>query len=329
MEDVRLDLVELAPGEDAAHLRFLAEGEDVRLDAHRLVAPERARRGHAGLHLVEDQERVVLVGEVAEGGEERGAQVAVAALALDRLDEDAGDVVSGVVERLFGLRERAGLAAHRLRLVDAAAAREEHGRTFDARPREFREAGDLARVGVRQRHRVARAPVEGVLEVEHLVPDLAAVALRVVLLHLVVEGGLQGVLDGERAALHEEGVRQVLGDADAGERVDHPGHVGRVDVGVGDLVERRLLEPREERRIAGEGRVVDAERHRGVEAEEIEVRAPGDAVGEAEAERAVEVEHERQPVGEQMPPDGRADVRVVGRCGRGRGEGRQFHRCWS
>ena len=66
VEDVVRHLVDARPGHDAADLRLLAEGDDVRLDADVLDGPHRAGRAHAGLHLVEDEQELVLVGEPAQ-----------------------------------------------------------------------------------------------------------------------------------------------------------------------------------------------------------------------------------------------------------------------
>ncbi len=54
LEDVVVHLVHAAAGEDAAYLRLLPEGEDVRRHPDPLVRPERARQPDAGLDLVED-----------------------------------------------------------------------------------------------------------------------------------------------------------------------------------------------------------------------------------------------------------------------------------
>ena len=58
-----------------------------------LPAPHRAGGAEAGLHLVEDQQRLALVGDPAQGREELAAEVVVPALALDRLEDDRGDLV--------------------------------------------------------------------------------------------------------------------------------------------------------------------------------------------------------------------------------------------
>src|SRR5690606_10468432 len=83
----RVDLVETRAGGDAADLGLLGEGEDVGLDAEVLEAPPGAGGAEAGLHFVEDQQELVLVGQAPELAQELAAEVVVAALALDRLDD--------------------------------------------------------------------------------------------------------------------------------------------------------------------------------------------------------------------------------------------------
>ena len=81
-----------------------------------LVRPPLAGETEARLHLVEDEEGLVLVGEAPKLPEELGTEVIVAALALDGLDDDRGDVV-----RIA--RERASAAAIESSLALATASR--------------------------------------------------------------------------------------------------------------------------------------------------------------------------------------------------------------
>ena len=62
---------------------------------------------------------------------------------------------------------RAAASASRSRCDDVGASADRYG-DGDARPGELREARDLDRVGVGERHRVAAAAVEGVAQVQHL-----------------------------------------------------------------------------------------------------------------------------------------------------------------
>ena len=52
------------PGHDSAELDLLAEGDDVGSEAELLVAPRRTCHAGAGLHLVENEERIVAVAQL-------------------------------------------------------------------------------------------------------------------------------------------------------------------------------------------------------------------------------------------------------------------------
>ena len=80
-----------AAGDAAAEA--LGQRHDVGRDAEVLVGEPLAGAAAAGLHLVEDQQQLVLVGQLAQAGEEAGGRNADAAFALDRLDQDGGRLV--------------------------------------------------------------------------------------------------------------------------------------------------------------------------------------------------------------------------------------------
>src|SRR5215471_2798651 len=91
----------------------------------------------------------------------------VAALSLDWLGDEAGDVVRVLLERRTRLGQGTGLGG-----FDVATVRfewEGDGRYVDARPVEGREPVGLGRVGVGQRRRVTRPAVERSREVHDLV----------------------------------------------------------------------------------------------------------------------------------------------------------------
>ena len=135
--------------------------------AELLVGPRGAGHAAAGLHLVEDEQRVVRAAQLLHRLQELRAHVVVAALALDGLGDEAGDVVRVRRERGLGLRQRASLG-----LGDGGhgrvVQREVDGGHVDARPVELREEVGLDRVGVGQRERVAAAAVERLAQVQHL-----------------------------------------------------------------------------------------------------------------------------------------------------------------
>jgi hypothetical protein len=93
VEDVVLHVVDAPRDHDAADLGLLPEGEDVGLDTEVFVGPQLAGDPHAGLHLVENEQEFILVRELTQLVEELLAEVIVPAFALDRLDDEARDVV--------------------------------------------------------------------------------------------------------------------------------------------------------------------------------------------------------------------------------------------
>ena len=116
----------------------LGDGDDVGV-GHRSGEPL-AGAADAGLHLVEPEQRAVVAGDLAGGGEVRGGRDDHARLALDRLEDDGGRLVGdGPGERgLVAVRHEGDVAGQRLE----------------------RRAVRLLR---RQRERPHRAAVEGAL----------------------------------------------------------------------------------------------------------------------------------------------------------------------
>lgn len=80
---------------EAGRLRLLGEGHNVRrgLEVPVVVGPELARGANTGLHLVNDEEDVVALRDLAQAAEEGGRGVVVAALGLDGLHHDGRDRV--------------------------------------------------------------------------------------------------------------------------------------------------------------------------------------------------------------------------------------------
>ena len=123
-EDVVGELEDAVVRGEAAHLRLLAEAEQVRLDAEVLEGPHLAGDADAGLHLVEDEQHLVLVAELADGAEELGAEVVVAAFALDRLHDEGRDVVLALVRgTAWPARARPARGARRRRATSAVTGK--------------------------------------------------------------------------------------------------------------------------------------------------------------------------------------------------------------
>ena len=134
---------------------------------------------------------------------------------------------------------------------------------------------------------------------------------------LPVEGHLQRVLDGQRAAVDEEQVRQRRIAEHAGERVDEARHRHAVDVGVARLVDRGRGQLGAERLVVGQRGMVHAQRRRREEREHVEVALAGAGVDEDTSPRALDVEDEVETVGQDAAGQhvahvGRADRRDGG-----------------
>ncbi len=71
----------------------LGGGEDIGFHVKMLDRPPLAGAAHPALDLVGDEQDIVLIAKFAQGGEEAGGRDDIAALALDGLDQDAGDLV--------------------------------------------------------------------------------------------------------------------------------------------------------------------------------------------------------------------------------------------
>src|ERR1700682_1207896 len=102
LEDV-VHVIDAVVRGEPADLSLLAEAEEVRLDSHLLPAPHGPGQSDPGLNLVEDEKELELVGERSQAPEELRAEMVVAALALNRLQDQRGDVVRVVRAGLSGL----------------------------------------------------------------------------------------------------------------------------------------------------------------------------------------------------------------------------------
>src|SRR3972149_428684 len=106
VKDVLLHLVDTATREDAANLGFFSEHQDVGREAEVLIGPHFSREPDTGLHLVDDEQELVLEGELPQFAQELRPKVIVAPFALDRLDDERRDLVGVVFDRLFDLAHR-------------------------------------------------------------------------------------------------------------------------------------------------------------------------------------------------------------------------------
>ena len=84
----------------------LGQRHDVRRHPGPLVGEQPAGTPHPALHLVQDQQEIVLVAQLAQLLEEARRRGADAALALDRLDQNGGGLLADRILDLVDLAQR-------------------------------------------------------------------------------------------------------------------------------------------------------------------------------------------------------------------------------
>ena len=92
LQQLRRGAAREAGADRVAVAERLGDGGDVRRHAGALAGEHGAGAAHAGLHLVQHQQRAALVAQRAQPGQVGVVRRAYAALALDRLDQHGGDV---------------------------------------------------------------------------------------------------------------------------------------------------------------------------------------------------------------------------------------------
>src|SRR6185295_4439013 len=158
--------VEPWTGHDAADLCFFTESEQVGQHIEMFTAPVAACKARAALDLVENQQHAKLVRQLTEFAQPFAAEMIVAALALDRLDDDGRDVQRVRFEDSTN-RHLAFAFAHddvggSLRFWQGKI----DGGCRHPRPIELREMIRLTRVGVGEAECVTAAAVESACEVK-------------------------------------------------------------------------------------------------------------------------------------------------------------------
>ena len=154
----RIDLVETRPGGDTADLRLLAKGEDVRRHAVVLEAPPLTGRAETGLDFVENQQKVLGIGEVAKLLKEFTTEMIVSTLTLNGLEEDRSNVVRVVVQSGLEFSDRSLFGLDGGLEIRLGGWEVELG-VRNPRPVELGEVLRLCRIGVGQRKRVAASAV--------------------------------------------------------------------------------------------------------------------------------------------------------------------------
>src|SRR5664279_2037428 len=130
------------------------------------AAPVAASGSHAALHFVENQKHLVLVADPSQSLKPFAAEMIVAPFALDRLDDDRGDIDATLGDELHDLLLGDFLAREDVVLALRLWQREVNKWRRNAWPVELGEQVRLPRVRVGEAHGVAAASVKGVAKRE-------------------------------------------------------------------------------------------------------------------------------------------------------------------
>ena len=179
----------------------------------------------------------------------------VAALTLHGLDQDARDAVRVLFEGRFDFLAGASLFCLDV-ITDVAVRPEFNGGVVHPGPVKLGEQGDLVGHRVGQAHGVARAPVEGRVEVQNDQVVAVIDLIDAYLLGFPIKCHLKGVLHSEGATIDPEVVREALGGHAGGKGLDEVRHLRGVEIRVGRLVQGRELELRTEFLVLHPGVVV-------------------------------------------------------------------------
>src|SRR5882724_11248065 len=132
------------------------------------AAPIATGRAHPALHFIEDEEDFVFVANLSQRLQPFAPEMVIAALALDRLNDNGADVDLVLADvrpdfllRLLLTRDHIGFA---LRFWQ----RKINARTRNARPIELGEQIRFARIGVGKAHGVTAASVKRVTKMQNL-----------------------------------------------------------------------------------------------------------------------------------------------------------------
>ena len=235
-----------------------------------LVGPKNPGDAHTGLDFIIDKDDVFFVTNLAQAAGKIGPYLVVTPLALNRLNDEGGDVVWMRMQRLLDLVQ--GLPFRRLHLLhDLIGDGETQPGMSDQGPVEPGVIEGFARVmTIGEAHGIARTAVKAVPEVDHLGTPLTVTG-RHIFPHLPIEGRFEGVFHRQTASFDKKGVGQVVRNAEGGKGVHKLSVFLGVDVRKGRLVHRRSGETL---LIGQQRRVIVAHGHRGKHGEQVQVFLP-------------------------------------------------------
>src|SRR2546428_13636476 len=89
--------------QDASDLRLFSKSQQVGQHNEMLEAPIATSHSHAALHLIENQQEVVFVANLSQLLQPFAAKMIVAALALDRFDDQRANIDPALLNELADL----------------------------------------------------------------------------------------------------------------------------------------------------------------------------------------------------------------------------------
>ena len=173
----------------------------------------------------------MLVANFTQRLEPFGAEMVIAAFALDGFDDYGRDVGAALFDNPLDLRAADLLIGFDLTAADRFGEREVDSRGGDSGPLKFREILRFARISVGETERVATAAMKGAFKVENVGPAFATPS-REVLAHLPIHSGFQSIFHSRRAAFDEEIAIQGWQAHDPVKGFDKVNVVSRINVGI-------------------------------------------------------------------------------------------------
>src|SRR5207237_8155605 len=107
---VVIHFLETRASHHTANLHFFAKREQVGLHIEMLAAPAAAGRAEAGLDFVENQNDSILVTNLPQFPQPFAAEMIIAAFALDRFNNNGGNIDSAFIDEFSNLGLRFFLA---------------------------------------------------------------------------------------------------------------------------------------------------------------------------------------------------------------------------
>src|SRR5437667_8610480 len=171
-EAIVLHFVQARPGHDATDLRFFSESQQVGHHSKMFAAPVPARDAHPGLHLVKNEQHLVLLANLPEQLEEFAPEMVIAAFTLDRFNDDRRNMFpflcQNIADLFFGeslfLNHGPGALVRWQGKINA--------RVRDPRPGELGEEIGLPRLSIGKADGIPRSSMKRALEMHDFRPAL-------------------------------------------------------------------------------------------------------------------------------------------------------------